>query len=583
MQVTEGATALLVDDDPSLRQLVRRALSGLGCSEVLEAADGLDAQALLAERPDVDIVITDLMMPRLDGLGLLRWARDHCPEPVWVILSGLDTFDAAVEAIRIGAFDFLPKPPRAKELEVALRNALDHRRLVRDRQRLYTELEEANRQLATKVGELEEKSELLRRDLERAEVIQRALLPRAAPHIEHFSVHAIYRPGRHVGGDLYDVVRLDDRHMAVYVADATGHGVSAAMLSVLFKQRLVMVDEHSRRPLSAGEVLSAVNASIGSDGVAPGLFLTAAYCLIDTVNGNVTIASAGHPPLVLARLDGETRLVRRTGPALGLTPEARFTEEHLRLAPGDRILLYTDGLLQRHDTVGERERVVRLLTTQVQDSEALLRSLLEGAVGDATEEDRDDVTLLLIEAREGSSHFDNGDSSSVHSGRRAAPAARAPVVFYGETDDANCFAIRGRGTWTQCDTFHEVACGMLAAGRRLVLEMSACEYLDSTFLGTIHELVSRCEEQGRGSLHLASVPLRIREMFEELDMERVLAHVDSNGLFEPPEMHPLTAAMGDEARLRVLRAHEALAALSARNREKFLAVVETLRKEMERA
>lgn len=581
MAASGNSVALVVDDDPILRVLVRRALTGFGC-EVLEAADGVDAQALLQARPEIDLVVTDLMMPRLDGLGLLRWAREHCPEPVWVILSGVDTFDAAVEAIRIGAFDFLPKPPRAKELEVSMRNALEHRQLLRDKKRLYGELEEANRQLGVQVRELEEKSELLRRDLERAEIIQRALLPRHAPHIDRYAVHAIYRPGRHVGGDLYDVVRLDDRHVAIYVADATGHGVSAAMLSVLFKQRLVLMDEESNRPLSAGQVLSAVNASIAGDVVAPGLFLTAAYCLLDTIAGEVTIASAGHPPLVLASSNGETRLIHRTGPALGLAAAARFGEERLHLAPGDRILLYTDGLLQRHDTASEREHMIRLLSAHVADSGALLRNLLASSELKDAEEDRDDITLVLIDAREGACHFDNGSTNGASAKRSAALSAKAPVIFYGETDECNCFSIRGRGTWTQCDAFHEVACGMLDAGRRLVLELSSCEYLDSTFLGTIHELVCRSEERGHGNLQLQAVPARIREMFEELSMERVLAHMGANGSHTPSEMHPLSTGTSDDGRLRVLRAHEALAALSARNRDKFLAVVETIRTEMER-
>jgi hypothetical protein len=115
----------------------------------------------------------------------------------------------------------------------------------------------------------------------------------------------------------------------------------------------------------------------------------------------------------------------------------------------------------------------------------------------------------------------------------------------------------------------------------LVLELSDCEYLDSTFLGTIHELVCRSEERGHGSLNLEAVPTRIREMFEELSMERVLAHMAPNGSYAPSEMHPLATGPSDDGRMRVLRAHEALAALSVQNREKFLAVVETIRKEIE--
>src|SRR5690606_36507720 len=98
---------LVVEDDPVTRLLVCRALQNLGCREVLQARDGLEGQALLQEHSDIELVLTDILMPGLDGMELLRWGRENAPETIWIILSGLDTFDSAVEAIRLGAFDFL--------------------------------------------------------------------------------------------------------------------------------------------------------------------------------------------------------------------------------------------------------------------------------------------------------------------------------------------------------------------------------------------------------------------------------------------------------------------------------------------
>src|SRR5687768_2433500 len=305
------APALVVDDEPVTRLLVKRTLEGLGCAPVLEAASGIEAQQLLRAHPDIALVLTDIMMPGMDGLELLRWGREVAPGAMWIVLSGLDTFDSAVAAIRLGAFDFLPKSPRMEELEVSVRNALERRQLVAERERLHGELQR-------KVRELEETSELLRRDLERAEVIQRALLPRSPPPLEGYCIQAVYRPGQHVGGDLYDVIRLGERYLAVYLADATGHGVTSAMLSVLFKQRLVLVNPSTGLALPPAEVLAAVNRSICETHAAPGLFLTAVFGLLDTSDASLTLASAGHPPVLHARDGQETRLIRRTGPALGL-------------------------------------------------------------------------------------------------------------------------------------------------------------------------------------------------------------------------------------------------------------------------
>ncbi|GAA4339134.1 hypothetical protein GCM10023165_18220 [Variovorax defluvii] len=555
--------ALVVDDEPVTRLMAKLTLQSLGCAPVLEAADGIAAQQVLREHPEVALVLTDIMMPRMDGLELLRWGRRAVPEAMWIVLSGLETFDSAVAAIRLGAFDFLPKSPRKEEMSVAVRNALERRHLLAERERLHRALED-------KVRELEETSELLRRDLERAEVIQRALLPRSPPPMEGYCIQAVYRPGQHVGGDLYDVVRLGEHHLAFYLADATGHGVTSAMLSVLFKQRLVLVDAVSGLALPPAEVLAAVNRAICEAHAAPGLFLTAVFGLLDTSDASLTLASAGHPPVLIAREGGERRQVRRTGPALGLAADARFGQERLHLLAGDRILLYTDGLLPS-GSAPELESLQQVLASPLASAQDVMTQV-HGAMPAGV--DRDDVTILLIDAHAGASWFDNGAE------RPAAAASTMPrpeseVVFFGEADHVAWLALRGRASWMQCDAFHEAALAVLDRGRPLVLDLSGCEYMDSTCLGTVHELVAR------GGVSLAEVAPSVRAMFEELSMQQVLAAVREDRP-AAPELYPLDAG-GDQAAVqkRILKAHEALSALSERNREEFKDVVASLRGEQD--
>ncbi|NML45055.1 SpoIIE family protein phosphatase [Ramlibacter sp. G-1-2-2] len=554
------APALVVDDEPVTRLLVKRALESLGCSPVLEAADGIAAQQVLREHPDTALVLTDIMMPRMDGLELLRWGREAVPDAMWIVLSGLETFDSAVAAIRLGAFDFLPKSPRTEEMGVTVRNALGRRQLLAERERLHRELQR-------KVRELEETSNALRRDLERAEVIQRALLPRSPPPMEGFCIQAVYRPGQHVGGDLYDVVRVNDRHFAFYLADATGHGVTSAMLSVLFKQRLVLVDAATGLALPPAQVLEAVNRSICQAHASPGLFLTAVFGLLDTADGSITLASAGHPPVLHMHEGGEMRLVRRTGPALGLAPDAQFREERLQVRRGDRILLYTDGLLPS-GSERDLEQLQRVLASPVSSAQEVMVQLQEGAEPAA---DRDDITILLIDAHAGASWFDNGAARPTTA--TSAPRAQGEVVFYGETDTADYLALRGRASWLHCDAFHETALAVLERKHPLVLDLSRCEYLDSTCLGTVHELVAR------GGVMLTGVTDGVRALFEELSMRQVLDAIRDE-LPSPPELYAL-GSEGDQATMqkRILQAHEALSGLSERNREEFRGVVESLRGE----
>lgn len=569
---TDDSLILVVDDDPVTRIRVSGSLEDAGYTNVREAADGHEARDFLAKHDDVDLVITDIMMPGIDGIDLLRWGRQHVPGAIWILLSGLDTFDVAVEAIRLGAFDFLGKPPGVDEMQVAVRNALERSRLLRERDRLYDELEDTNRHLLDKVRELEDKSELLRRDLQRAEVIQRALLPTEPPPIDRFCIHTIYRPGQFVGGDLYDVIPLDDRHVGLYVADATGHGVTSAMLSVLYKQRLVLTEAETRKPLSPATVLHDVNQALLSSVEAPGLFLTVAYCLLDTRAADITIASAGHPPLVHVRASGDVELIRKTGPALGLTKDAEFGETKIHLETNDRMFLFTDGLLDA-DPSHSIDALRPLLGRRDLSAEEVIEELVPANREGRPVEERDDITLLILDVHAGPSHFDNGELVSIRAARRPVMPS-TDVLFYGEDDDVHFLGIRGRATWIHCDALFETSRRLLDTDRPVVLDLSECEYLDSTCLGTIHEIVSWDD------LTLQNVQPAVRQLFEELTMKHVLENI---GPGRPvPDMHPLATPPSTDTSgpLRILRAHEALAALSVRNREKFQEVVEALRKEL---
>jgi anti-anti-sigma regulatory factor len=413
---------------------------------------------------------------------------------------------------------------------------------------------------------------VLRRDLERAEVIQRALLPRSPPPMEGYCIQALYRPGQHVGGDLYDVVRLGERHLAFYLADATGHGVTSAMLSVLFKQRLVLVDPATGLPLPPAEVLAAVNRSICEAHAAPGLFLTAVFGLLDTSDASLTLASAGHPPVLLAREGRPARLVRRTGPALGLAPDAQFLQERLQLLAGDRILLYTDGLLPS-GSERDLELLQQVLARPLASVQEVMTQLHAGAPAGA---ERDDVTILLIDAHAGASWFDNGAGMPV-AAASGAPRPESEVVFYGESDQAAHLALRGRASWMHCDAFHETALAVLDGGRPLILQLAGCEYMDSTCLGTVHELVAR------GGVALAGVTLAVRALFEELSMAQVLAAIREDNPAAPALYALGTGEVQAAVQQRILQAHEALSALSERNREEFKEVVESLRGEQDGA
>ena len=206
-----------------------------------------------------------------------------------------------------------------------------------------------------------------------------------------------------------------------------------------------------------------------------------------------------------------------------------------------------------------------------------LRKLFGELAHGVSWEDRDDATIVLLEARPGESSFDEPARDESLTRSPASPLK----LTYAELDEATLIAARGPATWSHAETFFEAAEAVLEENRSLIVDLSGCEYLDSTFLGTLFQVASEAE--------VASVPLRIqgvlpsvRAWLEELSMHSVLALVTEEAVKLPRDMQKLTEARSDRTheRLRLLRAHELLARLSDANREKFQEVVDTLRSEI---
>ncbi|TXS91948.1 SpoIIE family protein phosphatase [Parahaliea maris] len=579
---------LVVDDDPMVRKIVTRGLMQLDPAEVLEEEDGLAAREVLRTRA-VDVVVTDVVMPQLDGLALMKWAQEHRPGPLWIVLSGLDTFDAAVEALQLGAFDYLAKPPEVPRVRVAVRNALDQIKLKRERERLYAELEDSNVQLADKVDQLqqvcrvlESQAAVIQADLHRAETIQRALLPQDPPAIPGWCIETLYRPGHRVGGDFYDAVVLDDHLLGLVIADAAGHGVAAAMLSVLFKLRLKQRDR-TGQVLQPGEVLRRLNYSLYDMLSASGAFITAAYILLDLRSGEGHIALAGHPPCLVGSDHRTPQRLERTGPALGLEEEPHYAQHTFSLEAGDRLMLYTDGILDGGPESPDTDSLAAGLA-EVGDRAALLGGLFEDATRGLTG-DRDDITLLLIQRCEGTSHFDGAAPARQQQAAEApapepepAEAPELPHLEQGAEDGHGFIAIVGSVTWLYSQALLDAASALLAGHDRLTLDLSRCEHLDSTCLGTLHEIVTSSPE----ALELQGVSDEVHKLFDELSMRVVLEHICPKARALPGDMTVVdtTSLSPQEQGARILSAHESLARLSESNRSQFQGVVDSLRSDL---
>ena len=180
--------------------------------------------------------------------------------------------------------------------------------------------------------------------------VQREMLPKTLPAVGRARFAALYRPAGHVSGDLYDVQRLDERHVGVYLADAIGHGVAAALLTIFLKTAAVtkevapQPDGRPYRLLGPGEVLGRLNDALVARNFEAAAFATALYAVVDTRTMHVRYATAGHPaPLLLAADGRDGGDLNGDGAMLGVLGGEAYAERSVDLSPGDRLLLVTDG------------------------------------------------------------------------------------------------------------------------------------------------------------------------------------------------------------------------------------------------
>jgi sigma-B regulation protein RsbU (phosphoserine phosphatase) len=246
---------------------------------------------------------------------------------------------------------------------------------------------------------LQEAYQRFDQELELAQRLQSSFLPQALPQVPHvrFGVHYLLC-GR-VGGDFYDVFRLDEHHVGFYVADAMGHGVPASLLTIYVKKGVYPKEVFGcdYRLVPPGEVLNRLNRDLIEQHLSETPFITMAYGLLNHHDGTLRLARAGHPyPLYVPR-DGQPELWRQEGFLLGINP-ATYAERSYPLRPGDKVLIYTDGV----DNARFEEHAAgsdSLLACAARHRELPIRPFVDHLARDLFGADAlpDDLTLFGIE------------------------------------------------------------------------------------------------------------------------------------------------------------------------------------------
>jgi len=224
---------------------------------------------------------------------------------------------------------------------------------------------------------------------------QQALIPQKAPTLPGWEIAACYRPVIEVGGDIYGWLPIKEDRWLFWIADATGHGASAALMTTLAKLLFHHGHEEHERP---GKIMEAVNNDLR--GILAGRSFMSAMCVaLDPKSGQASVVGAGHPPLLVTRFGRGTEAIAASAPPLGLVEESSFIETALELNPGDAFTLYTDGLFGAVKNGRPRSTPTQLagmINPFAASADALLELMLKAATPEASESPPDDVAAVVV-------------------------------------------------------------------------------------------------------------------------------------------------------------------------------------------
>lgn len=374
---------LVVDDSKAQRRILSMQLGRWGY-RVTEAASGEEALGLCRDRA-FDIVLSDWMMPGMSGLDLCRAFRALPRDGYgyFILLTSKSEKAEIADGLEQGADDFLTKPVSPDELRARLRAG---ERILG----MQSELVEKNRLVISTLDKLQAIYDSLDRDLIEARKLQQALLGDRHVAYAGGAVSVMLIPSGHVGGDLVGSFLVNPRCLVLYSIDVSGHGVASAMLTARLSGLLSSgtPDQNITMSLGAAERADAwppetvafrLNRMM-TERFRVDQYFTMVYAEVNLHNGAVRLVQAGHPHPLVLRADGRIEEVGQGGLPIGLVNGATYDRTALRLAPGDRLLLISDGITECPDPqgveLGTDGAVDLLRTSRHLDSPALLEAMV---------------------------------------------------------------------------------------------------------------------------------------------------------------------------------------------------------------
>ena len=382
---------LSVDDEAPLellmKQYFRRKIRN-GEYEFFFAHNGLEALAILYNNPDIEIVLSDINMPEMDGLTLLAKVNEMRNPALRVIMvSAYGDMKNIRQAMNNGAFDFATKPIDMDDLAVTIEKAIEQIKFVHESMEEHSQLES------------------LKKDLTTAKDIQLYILPRVFPPFPEFNdkldIYASMEAAKDIGGDFYDFFRIDDDRIALVIADVCGKGIPAALFMAVSR---TIIRSKGMQGISAEECLTESNRLLAAYSV-DCMFVTVFYAIYNTKTGLITYCNGGHNSPHLLRADGTVKeLPRAKSIILGAFDGAEYIEENLQMEHGDTLVMYTDGVTEAMNPAFEElgeERLDRILSGLADKSSQEIVEAVKTGIADFVDgaEQSDDITMLVLKRK----------------------------------------------------------------------------------------------------------------------------------------------------------------------------------------
>ncbi len=404
---------LCVDDETSvlsaLRILLSDTLEGKHTIEIAESGEeALEVcEELKREGLEISVIISDFIMPGMNGDELLVRLHTISSNTVKIMLTGQSDIQGVKRAINeANLYRFLEKPFDNSDLMLTVKSALEAYHRERELELRNRELETINNSLEQLVKDrtsaLNKSLSVIKKDLTLAKKIQKSILTvKPALFNKELNIHSTYIPMSEVGGDFYDISKVNEHTYRIFQADATGHGVQAAMITMAVKG---IFDNIKSFDLETSQIMDIFNNEYINKYESLNSFMTAVLIDINVQNHTLQYVSAGHPAAVLIKSNKEQMYLKNTGKMIGILKNINYKSVILDFTAEDRLYVFTDGLFEEFNSEKEEFGEEKLYSILAENNDLTFEEVVKKALNGLEQflegkELQDDITLLGIELK----------------------------------------------------------------------------------------------------------------------------------------------------------------------------------------